>query len=435
MESLSQAFDWNSPQDWFSDEGVWFIVTLVVAVVVYIALRVLAPRATRAIVHRMDLAPTVEEVEQQSRTTSRVVVWVGTLAILVGLVLASLPRFGVDLSLAGDPIVDWLAGHGVRIALILVLAFVASRIQRRLVHKVVERGAAREKGKKQQAEYEQRVDTLSSFISQVVAAVIWISAGFMILAEVGVNIAPLLASAGVIGIGIGFGAQTLVKDILSGLFIITENQYHKGDWIMISGVSGSVEAVNMRRTILRDLDGVVHVIPNGEVRLASNYTREYGRVNFDVSVGYGEDLDRAIEVINRVGDEMAQEDYWSRAIMDAPHVLRVNNLGDSGIDIRVYGNTKRMRQWEVMGELRKRIKSTFDEEGIEIPWPHTKVYFGNPLERKAEGEAGVPPRKPGAKEAKETGQVAKGARKRVKERKIPTDEEEEAEAPPEGDGG
>ena len=133
----------------------------------------------------------------------------------------------------------------------------------------------------------------------------------------------------------------------------------------------------MRRTVLRDLDGTVHSIPNGEISVASNYTKEWSRANLNISVGYGEDLDRVIRVINRVGKEMAEDPDWAPRISKAPQTLRVDNLGDSGIDIKIVGETKPLAQWEVMGELRLRLKKVFDKEGIEIPWPHTKVFFGN----------------------------------------------------------
>ena len=131
--------------------------------------------------------------------------------------------------------------------------------------------------------------------------------------------------------------------------------------------------------MLRDLDGVVHVVPNGEIRVANNMTKELSRINFNVSVGYGENLDHVINVINRVGQELAEDPEWKDIVLIAPKVLRVDNFGDSGIDIRVAGDTQPMRQWDVAGQLRLRLKREFDKEGIEIPWPHTKVYFGNAL--------------------------------------------------------
>jgi small conductance mechanosensitive channel len=145
----------------------------------------------------------------------------------------------------------------------------------------------------------------------------------------------------------------------------------------VADIAGLVEDINLRRTVLRDLDGIVHVVPNGEIRVASNFTRGYSRVNLNISVSYGTDLDHAIAVINRVGKELSEDPQWAPLLITPPGVLRVDNLGDSGIDIKILGDTQPIKQWDVMGELRKRIKKAFDEEGIEIPWPHTKVYFGS----------------------------------------------------------
>jgi len=245
----------------------------------------------------------------------------------------------------------------------------------------------------------------------------------MILSELGVNIGPLLAGAGIAGIAIGFGAQSLVRDVLSGLFIIMENQYGKGDVVRIADIAGLVEEVNIRRTILRDLDGIVHVVPNGEIRVASNFTKEYSRVNLNISVAYGEDLDHAMQVINRVGREMAEEEYWAEAILKPPEALRVDNLGDSGIDIKILGETKPIRQWEVMGELRKRLKKAFDEEGIEIPWPHTKIYFGDALRQVVEEKE--PPGKGPKLEVVEEGPPRKVSRKKTRVKTLPPAKEEE----------
>jgi small conductance mechanosensitive channel len=199
---------------------------------------------------------------------------------------------------------------------------------------------------------------------------------FMILSELGIDIGPLLAGAGVIGIAVGFGAQSLIKDLLGGMFILIEDQYNKGDVVKIAGIAGLVEEVNLRRTVLRDLEGIVHSIPNGQITTVSNYTRDWARVKLDISVGYGEDMDHVFKVINRVGKELAEDKYFKDLIKTPPQVLRVQKFGDSGIDIRVLGDVRPMKQWEVTGELRKRLKKAFDDEGIEIPWPHVKLYFG-----------------------------------------------------------
>jgi small-conductance mechanosensitive channel len=194
-----------------------------------------------------------------------------------------------------------------------------------------------------------------------------------------VPVGPMLAGFGVVGIAVGFGAQYLVRDLIAGLFILWENQYRVGDVARVADVGGLVEQVTLRKTVLRDLDGIVHHIPNGEIRVASNYTRHFSRVNLDVSVAYGTDLDHAISVINRVGQELAADENWRERIVTPPQALRVNNFGSSGIDIKILGDVKPMEQWAVTGELRLRLKRAFDAEGIEIPWPHTKVYFGNTL--------------------------------------------------------
>jgi small conductance mechanosensitive channel len=187
----------------------------------------------------------------------------------------------------------------------------------------------------------------------------------------------LIAGIGVGGLAIAFAAQNLVRDYISGFFVILEDQYRIGDVVSISGVAGTVEEIALRRTVLRDVDGNVHSIPNGKVDVSTNMTKGFSRVNLNISVGYGENLKRVIDIINKVCQEMAKDPQWKDDFIAAPTALRVDKLGDSGIDIKILGDTKPSRQWPVMGELRLRLKDTFDNEGIEIPWPHTKVYFGN----------------------------------------------------------
>ena len=276
-----------------------------------------------------------------------------------------------------DTMSGWLLEHGVPIVIILVASFAVYWVVRAFLKRVVSRYVhLRGKGRHAKLWFENRDKTLGSIISSTLGLILLVVALFMILSEVGVDIGPLLADAGVLGIAVGFGAQSLIKDLLAGMFILLEDQYNKGDVVKIAGISGIVEEVNLRRTILRDLDGIVHNVPNGEITTASNYTRDWARVNLDVSVGYGEDLDRVMAVIDKVGKKLAEDDYYSKLIKTPPQALRVNNFGDSGIDIKILGDTQPMKQWEVTGEMRKRLKKAFDEEGIEIPWPHVKVYYG-----------------------------------------------------------
>jgi small conductance mechanosensitive channel len=232
-----------------------------------------------------------------------------------------------------------------------------------------------------ETEIKKRVDTISSVLVSICGIVIAIIAVLTILPEFGVNITALIAGLGIAGLAFAFGAQRLIRDLIGGMFILFEDQYRVGDVVNVAGIGGLVEEIGLRRTVLRDLDGVVHSVSNGAIEVASNSTRVFSRVNLNISVGYGESLDRVIEVTNRVCQEMAEDPKWKADFVTTPKVLRVDNLGDSGIDIKIMGDTKPSRHWDVMGELRLRIKRTFDEEGIEIPWPHTKVYFGNSLPR------------------------------------------------------
>jgi len=272
---------------------------------------------------------------------------------------------------------DWFMDHMIRplaiagaaLVLYFALGWVIGPLLRRLV--------AQSMQGEDEVEVKKRADTLVSVMLITLRITLVAVAVFMIIAEAGVNIGPAIAGFGIAGVAIGFGAQSLVKDVIGGLFVILENQYRVGDVVQLAGIAGIVEQVSLRRTVLRDLDGIQHIIPNGETSVASNYTKGWSRVNLDISAAYGEDLDRVIEVMNKVGKELAEDEYWGPKIVTPPQVLRVNKLGDSGIDIKMLGDTKPIEQWAVMGELRLRIKRVFDAEGIEIPWPHSKVYFGN----------------------------------------------------------
>ncbi len=272
-----------------------------------------------------------------------------------------------------ERITDWLLTHGLRILLILVLTVVVDIVLRFVVPRVIRGAVCRQMEGKPEEEIEQRIHTLVGVLRGSGRFVLIVWALFTILPELGINVTPVLASVGIAGIALGFGAQSLVKDFLSGLFILLENQYSKGDVVMVAGISGLVEEVGLRRTVLRDLDGIVHYVPNGEISVASNQTQEWSRVNMNVSVAYGEDLDKVFEVINHVGNELAADAEFGPLIIKAPQVLRVDAFEDSGIAIKILGDTEPIRQWEVMGELRKRLKKAFDEEGIEIPFPHVTL--------------------------------------------------------------
>jgi len=278
-----------------------------------------------------------------------------------------------------DSVIEWLIQHGIRILIILIVGFVLWFLIRRLLPPLINRTVEKSKGESKKG-LEKRTNTLVGVLTGAGRIIIVVVVIMMIFSEIGVPIGPMLAGFGIAGVAVGFGAQFLVRDLIAGIFILWENQYRVGDVAKVSDVIGLVEDVTLRKTILRDLDGIVHHVPNGEIKVASNYSRHFSRVNLDVSVSYGTDLDHAMAVINRVGEELATDENWRDRLITPPKALRVNKFGDSGIDIKITCDVKPSEQWATMGELRLRLKRAFDAENIEIPWPHTKVYFGNSME-------------------------------------------------------
>lgn len=269
---------------------------------------------------------------------------------------------------------SFIEAHWVATLLTLFALFLFRKFAMLIVSRLVKR-AIRPDHYKTKAEEKQREDTLISVIGASIRVGVWIVGGLLLLGILGVNIAPLLAGAGVLGVALGFGAQSLVKDFLSGVFILIENQYRVGDIVSINGtITGQVRHVSLRETSLRDLDGVVHHIPNGFIDFASNMTMEYANVNLDVGVGYGTDLDKLEVLVNRVGSELAKDETWADKIIESPQFLRVDEFADSAIIIKITGAVAPMKQWSVTGELRKRLKAAFDKEGIEIPFPQRVLH-------------------------------------------------------------
>jgi len=293
--------------------------------------------------------------------------------------------------------VDWLLQHGTRIGALVLLALIAGWVARRTIPRAVKLALAHQRvedGEEPEAqialdEQLQRAQTLAAVLVRTIDVTAVGLAAIVALGEAGFQLGPLIAGAGVVGLAIGFGAQSLVRDVLAGMFILFENQFSEGDVVNIAGIGGTVKRINLRRTILRDLDGIVHTIPNGQIQVASNLTRSFARVNLNIEVGYGEDLDRVREVIDAVGAELAADPAWAEKILEPPAVLRVNNLADSGVELKILGTTRPMLQWEVTGELRQRIKQRFDREGIEIPFPHRVLIVRD--ERAAAPEDGSAP--------------------------------------------
>lgn len=270
-------------------------------------------------------------------------------------------------------ILPWFFSHGVKIIIILVIAYFLKRFINVFIEKLVKKivfldDFITEDAKKKREDTLVRIFSVSSF------SLLWLIVILMILQELGVAIAPLLAAAGVAGLALGFGGQYLIRDLISGLFIIMENQYRIGDIVCFDKTCGEVEDITLRMTTLRDLDGTVHHVPHGEIKKVSNLSKFFARINLNIGISYNADLEHVISVVNKVGNELFQDNEWRDSIIKSPQFLRVNDFADSAIIIKILGETKPLKQWEVTGELRKRLKIAFDKEGIEIPFPQRVIH-------------------------------------------------------------
>ncbi len=268
----------------------------------------------------------------------------------------------------------WMSAHGLRVVFIVIGAFVAIRLST-FITKRVER-AFEDADPDTMSERERQAATLGKVIRSFIRVVVWGIALLTILKELGVDIGPLLAGVGVAGLAIGFGAQSLVKDLLAGIFILVEDQYNVGDVIKAAGVSGLVEKITLRATTLRDLEGKVHIIPNGTIAVVTNMTKHWSRSVLDVGVAYKEDVDEVMGVLKDIGDELEKDPKFARMITGPLEVLGVQDFADSAVVIRVMFTTVPNKQWPVTREFRRRIKKTFDAKGIEIPFPHQTIYLG-----------------------------------------------------------
>ncbi len=236
----------------------------------------------------------------------------------------------------------------------------------------------------------QRAKTMGDLLKSVITGVLVAMFGTMILSELGVNIAPIIASAGIIGIALGFGAQSLVKDFLSGIFMIFEDQYGVGDVIDVGEANGTVEAVSLRVTRLRALDGTVWYVPNGEILRVGNMSQNWARAVIDVGVAYDEDLGRVRRVLTEVAHDLWTDEEFREVIIEEPEVTGVEALTADSVTVRVMVKTLPLEQWAVGRELRQRVKARFDHEGIEIPFPQRVVWHREDEKAKQEGEEPAP---------------------------------------------
>lgn len=267
---------------------------------------------------------------------------------------------------------NWIMTSGPRIILIIFLGIVVYWLLRVLM----ERSVKFVQDQKREDEMKKRAKTLNSLLKKILGISILIIVTAVILGEFGIELGPILAAAGVLGIAIGFGSQRLVEDIISGFFILLENQVRVGDVIETAGKSGFVENVGLRSIILRDFSGNVHFIRNGKIDIVTNMTKEYSRYVFDIGVAYKEDIDEVAALIESVDTEMRNDPKYSDDILEPIEIMGLDQFADSALIIKARTKTKPLKQWIVAREFNKRLKKIFDANNIEIPFPHVTLYMG-----------------------------------------------------------
>lgn len=278
----------------------------------------------------------------------------------------------------------WLVTDLISILILIVLLVVVLKVSSALVNKLkgvlLKRMAYR--NEEPDLEVEKRLNTLMGVLRKTFSIVIWSIFIMIFLSKININIIPILSAAGIVGLAAGFGAQELVRDFISGFFILLEDGIRTGDVVTLNGTSGKVEKIELRTITLRDSSGVVHIFQNGKINTISNMTKGWSAVVFNIGVAYKEDLTNVMQVMQAVGDEMYAEEEYKAKMLDTIEISGLNNFGDSSLDIRARIRTKPGQQWGVGREYRKRLKEAFDKHSIEIPFPHQTIYWGedvNPL--------------------------------------------------------
>ena len=339
-----------------------------------------ATRAIRRLAARMeeDDKEHIAEIEQWAAQLTRfvrlaieAVAGVAAVFILVrGLGLRGFPQ------ITWEQVAGWLTGPGLRILFVLGGAFILTRIAHLLIARLPLLVRPAEGSLAEAAEHQKRAATMTRLLRTLTSVVVMSIAVLVVLRELGVDITPILTGGAIGGLAVGFGAQNLVRDVIAGFFLILENQVRLGDVAIINGKGGLVEAIQLRTIVLRDFDGRVHIIPNGAITELSNLTKDYSYYVIDLGVAYKENVDRVMQALGEVGAELAKDPAFAPKILAPLEVVGVDAFGDSAVVLKLRIKTVPREQWTVGRELRRRIKNAFDERGIEIPYPHLSVYFG-----------------------------------------------------------
>lgn len=259
------------------------------------------------------------------------------------------------------------------IFILIIVLFVTSYIGNIIIKKLTKRIKKQKPG---DGEFAKRVNTMQVVMKYIFQIVLFVVGGIIVLGEMGIKIGPILAAAGVVGVAVGFGAQSLVKDLISGTFILLQDQIRVGDWIEAAGKEGKVESVNLKMTRLRDISGNLHFIPNGEITVVTNKTRDYSKYVYDIGVAYKEDVDQVIEIMKEIDEELRSDPEYGNYILEPLEMLGVDEFADSAVIIKAVTMTLPLKHKKVGREYKRRLKKRFDKDDIEIPFPHITLFYG-----------------------------------------------------------
>ncbi len=341
----------------------------------------LSTRATRRIADRMgkDDNDHLEEIEHWAKQLTALLrkVIAGVAAVAATLIILRSTGIRGIPALTWEEVFAWMMGPGLRILLVLGGAWVLSRMARLVISRMPVFVVPKYAERAETQERQRRAQTVSRLLSHLVTAVLMSISGLIVLRELGVDIMPILTGAGIVGLAVGFGAQNLVRDVISGFFIILENQIRVGDIAVINGRGGLVEAINLRTTVTRGFDGTVHIFPNGAIEQVSNMTKDFSYYVIELGVAYKENVDQVMSVLRDIGAELERDAAFANKILAPLEIVGVDQFANSAVVIKMRIKTVPLEQFTVGRELRRRIKNTFDAKGIEIPYPHLSLYFGD----------------------------------------------------------
>ena len=361
------------------------VLEITLALAMAATLAAAAALATGRVARRLLDVVGREELATQplARRTLRVARGITFLVVFVVLVFPALDLAGFHpgVGLASEDLGQWAARTGVRIVALLLLAFVVVRVITLVISRAemdMSVGTGLDA-----LERRKRAQTIASLARRVLTGLIWATAILIVLRELDVDITPVLAGAGILGLAVGFGAQTLVRDVISGFFLIVEDQVRVGDVAVVNDTGGLVEQINLRTIVLRDLEGVVHTFPNGEIKTLANRTKDFAFYVIDLGFEYGEDVERVVNVVKEAGASLLADPQFAPSILDPVEILGVDDFRDSAVILKFRIKTIPLKQWEVGRELRRRIKGLMDRDGIRIPFPQMQVHLASDRENTA----------------------------------------------------